>query len=263
MDKESVIASLQERVGETDFSAISRRSVESIIEPLMPTFADDEKVTDETWALPVALIKNFVGQSRHDIADAVKAAKAKQDEDMAKAVKDAVEAAKLEWEKGNKDPEPKPKPADPTDVDSIINKKLEEAIAGLTGKEGALGKLTDSFNTFITNFNAQRKAESEAEVKKRIYNSLEELGADKPAVIELAVEKLKIGENAEYADLLSQAKAEYESQYKRFYADGSQPFMGGGGEQTSSDSFKAFIDSKKKEADRQAEEAEALRKKFM
>ena len=50
MEKESLIASLKERIGETDFNAISRRSVETIIEPMLPLFADDEKVTEETFA---------------------------------------------------------------------------------------------------------------------------------------------------------------------------------------------------------------------
>ena len=265
MEKESLINSLKERIGENDFAAISRRSVETIIEPLLPMFADDEKVTEETYALPVALLKSFIGQSRHEIAEGVKAEKARLEADKDKAVKDAVAAALAGGGK-NKEPEPKPEPASepaPNDINGLIAAKVQEAFSGLTGKDGALGKLTESFNTFIDAYNKERELESTNDLKKRLTEALEGLGADQPAVVELAIEKLDFKGGKDYEALFGEAKSGYEELYKRLYANGPQPFAGVGSQETSKSGFKAYIARQQEIAEREAKDAEALRGKMM
>lgn len=264
MEKESLINSLKERIGENDFAAISRRSVETIIEPLLPMFADDDKVTDDTYALPVALLKSFIGQSRHDIADAVKAEKNRLDAEKDKAVKDAVDALKAEYENRDKGPDPKPadpKPAD-TDINGIVAAEVQKALQGLTGDDGALGKLTNSFNTFINDYNRRKTEETEASVRQRITKGLEELGADKGKVIELALRDLSFGDKS-YDDLFKEAKANYETLYKELYSNGPMPFAGGSGDADSVSGFKSFLQRKQELADRQEKDAEALRTKMM
>lgn len=266
MEKESLINSLKEKIGENDFNAISRRSVETIIEPLLPMFADDDKVTDETYAIPVALLKSFIGQSRHDIAEGIKAEKTRYEAEKEKAVNDAVAALRAEYEKKNK-PATEPKPAEKTepasdDINSIIAAKIQEAFSGLTGKDGALGKLTDSFNTFIDSYNKEREMENTNDLKKRLTGALEELGADQSAVVELAIEKLNF-KDKDYETLFIEAKSNYEELYKRLYANGPQPFAGGSSQESSDSGFKAYIARQQELANRQAEDAKALRGKMM
>ena len=216
MEKESLINSLKERIGENDFNAISRRSVETIIEPLLPMFADDEKVTDETYALPVALLKSFIGQSRHDIAEGIKSEKARLEADRQKTIDAAIEAAKLEWSKKNAqndDPKADPKPAsqEPADINAIIERKFE----ALMSKDGALGKLTEGFNTFINDYNKRRTEETEASLRQRIAKGLEDMGADKGKVIELALRDLKFDSEKSYDDLFKEAKDGYEALFRQ------------------------------------------------
>lgn len=262
MEKESLIASLKERIGETDFNAISRRSVETIIEPMLPLFADDEKVTEETYALPVAMLKSFIGQSRHDIAEAIKTEKANFETEKAKAVKDAVDAYKTSIDPPKKPESPVAQKGEPLDINGIVDQKLNDMIAGLTGDDGAIGKLTKSLNTFISSYNEQRQKETEAEIKTRLISRLEEMGADKPKVIELAIRDVKISEGKDFEDLLKDAKNSYEGLYKELYANGPQPFSGGGGE-ASDNSFKDFIGRQQELAKRQEEDAKALRTKMI
>ena len=264
MEKESLINSLKERIGENDFNAISRRSVETIIEPLLPMFADDEKVTDETYALPVALLKSFIGQSRHDIAEGIKSEKARLEADRQKTIDAAIEAAKLEWSKKNAqndDPKADPKPAsqEPADINAIIERKFE----ALMSKDGALGKLTEGFNTFINDYNKRRTEETEASLRQRIAKGLEDMGADKGKVIELALRDLKFDSEKSYDDLFKEAKDGYEALYKELYANGPMPFAGGSGEKDSDAGFQAYLKRKQEQADRQEKDAEALRTKMM
>lgn len=264
MEKESLINALKERIGEPDFNAISRRSIETIIEPLLPMFADDEKVTDETYAIPVAMLKSFIGQSRHEIAEGIKGEKARFEAEKAQAVKDAVEAYKLSIEPHKGDPKPAdPKPADPTDINTIIEQKMTAMMESLTGKEGALGKLSESFNTFITTYNAQRTEQTVADIRGRLTRDLEYLGADKSKVIELALDKVKIDEKSDYDTLFQSAKSNYESLYKELYANGPQPFAGGSSNNDSNTEFQAFLTRQKEEAERLAKDAEALRGKMV
>lgn len=266
MEKESLISSLKERIGENDFNAISRRSVENIIEPLMPLFADDEKVTEETYAIPVAMLKSFIGQTRHDIAASVKAEKdaleARQKEALAKAVKDAVDAERQKWESNNGAPDPEPA-GDPVDVDSVVERKIAEMMERLTGADGAIGKLTSTVETFIADAQERRKAEKEEDIKNRITASLQDMGADNETILELAIEKLKFGENPDYNTLLAQTKSEYETYYKKLYANGPAPFAGAPGESGSDKQFKDFIAKRQEEAEQQAKDAEALRGKMI
>lgn len=265
MEKESLINSLKERIGENDFNAISRRSVETIIEPLLPMFADDEKVTEETYALPVAMLKSFIGQSRHAIAEGIKSEKARLEADRQKTIDAAIEAAKLEWSKKNEQNddtkgEPKSEPKqDSTDINALIEKKFE----ALMSKDGALGKLTEGFNTFINDYNKRRTEETEASLRQRITRGLEDMGADKSKVIEIALRDLKFDNEKSYDDLFREAKDNYEALYKELYANGPMPFAGGSGEKDSNADFNAYLKRKQDEAARQEKDAEALRTKMM
>lgn len=270
MEKESLISSLKERIGENDFNAISRRSVENIIEPLLPLFADDEKVTEETYAIPVAMLKSFIGQTRHDIAASVKAERdaleSRQKEALAKAVKDAVDAERQKWEskngEGKKHPDPDPRDGTP-DVDSVVDRKISEMMEKLTGADGAIGKLTSTVETFIADAQKRRKAETEASIKERITSALAGMGADNDTILELAIEKLKFGDTPDYDALFAQAKSEYETYYKKLYANGPTPFAGAPGESGSDKQFKDFIARRQEEAEQQAKDAEVLRGKMI
>lgn len=263
MEKESLISSLKERIGENDFNAISRRSVETIIEPLLPMFADDEKVTEETYALPVALLKSFIGQSRHDIAEGIKAEKQRYESEKDQAVKDAVEAFKKTLEKEPPKDDKKDVKDGTPDFDAMVEQKFNAMLAGLTGEDGAIGKLSKSLNTFINDYNARQARERTDNMKTRVKEALLGLGADNETVLDIALGSVNFGAEKSYEDMLAEAKGGYESLYKKLYANGPTPFEGAPGETGSDKQFKDFIARRQEEAEKQVRDAEALRGKMI
>ena len=62
MEKEALIEGLKSKVGENDFGVLSGQTVDALVATFLPSFADDDKVTDETWKIPVEVVKNYAGQ---------------------------------------------------------------------------------------------------------------------------------------------------------------------------------------------------------
>lgn len=262
MEKESLIQALRERIGENDFAAISSRSVETIIEPLLPLFADDDKVTEQTYELPVALLRSFIGQSRHAIAESVKAERERLEGEKAQAVKDAVEAYRASHESGEAG-DPPAQGAAAVDVDALVERKFTDMVASLTGADGAIGRLTKSLDTFINDYNATREREREDGVRTRVREALENLGADNATVLDIALGGVDFKQDKSFEELLASAKGGYESLYKKLYANGPQPFAGAPGETGSDRQFEDFISRRKEESERQAKDAEVLRGKMI
>lgn len=269
MEKESLISALKERIGEPDFAAISRRSIETIIEPMMPMFADDEKVTEDTYAIPVAVLKSFIGQSRHDIAEGVKAEKSRFEAEKDKAVKDAVEAYKSSLTSTPSTAPHKTEGAN-DDVNAIIEQKMSEMLAGLTGKDGAIGKLTDSLNTFISDYNARQQQEKVENIRERVKSELVELedssvkdSIDVPFMVDMALRDVDFSQEKDYASLLAESKKRYEFYFQKFGPKNAAPFAGGAGGETPDASFQAYLKGRQAEADRQESDAKALREKMM
>ena len=271
MEKETLIQNLKAKVGETDFAVLSQRTIDSIVDPLLPSFADDEKVTEETYALPVNMLKSYIGQYRHDLAEGMKSGKTawetEQKAAQKKAIEDALAAAKAEWEKGKKteDPAEKKKPAT-EDIDKKIEDKFNLLLEGLTGKEGAIGKLSDTVNTFISGFEQRRKEDAVNKIRESLKSYLlDERLADREPVVNLAIKEMTIDEKSDLDTLKVEVEKKYEQLYKDFYGDGNGgPYAGGaGGGQDSNKAFDDFIKERKAQAEREAKDAEALTKLMM
>ena len=270
MEKETLIQNLKAKVGETDFAVLSQRTVDSIVEPLLPMFAEDEKVTDETYALPVNMLKSYIGQYRHDLAEGMKSGKTtwetEQKSIQKKAIEDALAAAKVEWEKGVKPVEkPIEKPAEP-DIDKKIEDKFNLLLDSLTGKEGAIGKLSDTVNTFISGFEQRRKEDVVNRIRESLKSYLlDERLADREPVVNLAIKEMTIDEKSDLDALKVEVEKKYEQLYKDFYGDvNGSPYAGGaGGGQDSNKAFEDFIKERQAQAEREAKDADALSKLMM
>ena len=66
MEKDILIQNLRTKVGEDNCKSISDKTFEGIANVYLPMFADDSKITDETWKFPVAALTEFAGQKRYD-----------------------------------------------------------------------------------------------------------------------------------------------------------------------------------------------------
>ena len=77
MEKEILIQNLRERLGADKSGVISDRTMDALAQEWLPQFADDSKITDETWKFPVLMLNNYAGQKLHD--DAATAEKLKKE----------------------------------------------------------------------------------------------------------------------------------------------------------------------------------------
>ena len=272
MEKESLIEGLRSRLGD-NATAVSDRSYDEIATAALPMFADDDKVTDDTWKVPVQMLSSLVGQYRHDVADGIAKGKdtwaAEQGEANKKAVADAVAKSKAEWEaslKDKKDKDPAEGSGDKKDADSNILEQVKTLLAEnnkqLLSEDGAIGKLTSSVNGFMENYNKQQKESLESGIRKQISDYLSDKGASYKPAVNLAIKNLEIGDNPDMDVLKLQAEKGYMSIVKDFYGDGGKPFGGTGTGGTGKGLVDDYIKQRAQEAQKEANDAEALRKSF-
>lgn len=274
MEKESLIEGLRSRLGD-NATAVSDRSYDEIAMAALPMFADDDKVTDDTWKVPVQMLSSLVGQYRHDVADGIAKGKdtwtAEQGEANKKAVAEAVAKAKAEWEaslkgkaagaaakaEGNDG-----KKNTNLDILEQVKSLLAENNKQLLSADGAIGKLTSSVNGFMENYNKQQKENLESGIRKQIADYLSNKGASYKPAVNLAIKNLEIGDNPDMDVLKLQAEKGYMSIVKDFYGDGGKPFGGTGTGGTGKGLVDDYIKQRAQEAQKEANDAEALRKSF-
>lgn len=269
MEKELFISTLKEKTGVDN---LSERTIDEVAAMFLPQFADDEKITDDLWKIPVQMVKTMSGQLRHDLSGGINAFKtqfeAENKDAQAKAIADAIAAAKADWEKNHPAPVP-PKPEPPKnepDIDQKIADAMAKAMAGLTGEDGALGKLSKQFGDYMAQVAEEKKAQSIATVRDQIRDYLIARGVEEDDyALEICLEKLEIGDKPDVAALKTKAEKDYEAIYKRMHKhDGAQPFNGGGGGGQNSDTeFQNFIKERSAKAAQEAKDAEELKKHMM
>ncbi len=268
MDKETLIQTLRDKVGETDFAVLSDRTIDNIVTPLLPMFSDDEKITDESYNLPLGILKSYIGQYRHDIAEGIKNGKAsweeEQKESVSKKIAEEIEKAKKEWESKNDTSK---------DTDSIKEKDAhltaeeitQKVIESLTGKGGALEKLTGTFSKFMEDYSEERKQKKMSQTRDVLRDYLiEHLGADRMPVVNLAIQDIEISDDSDIDSLKKDVKEKYEARYKEFYGDMPLSVRDGAyGAGDSVDEFKQYMkELEQREAD-SARDAEALKSQLI
>lgn len=278
MEKDILIQGLRTRIGEDDAKIISDKTFDGVATEVLPMFADDTKVTDETWKLPVALLKQFAGQKRFDEknftekfkTDYAKEFNTQHEKDVEARISAAVTKALEDYKKehpengGGKGNENGGGKDD--DLDAKVKNAVAEAIKGLTGEESEFGKLNKTMTTFLQSQQDREKADAKNRVKAELKKHLIDLKANNEACIDDALDDIEYGDSPKFEDLKQSAISAYEKRYKRYYADGGKPFGGksteGGGGDTSA-FVKDRIDQLKKEATESANYSSELEKTFV
>ena len=278
MEKDILIQGLRTRIGEDDAKIISDKTFDGVATEVLSLFADDTKVTDETWKLPVALLKQFAGQKRFDEktftekfkTDYAKEYNTQHEKDVETRISTAVAKALEDYKKehpengGGKDKENGGGKDD--DLDTKVKNAVAEAIKGLTGEESEFGKLNKTMTTFLQSQQDREKADAKNRVKAELKKHLLNLKANNEACIDDALDDIEYGDSPKFEDLKQSAISAYEKRYKRYYADGGKPFGGksteDGGDETST-YVKDRIDKLKKEAADSANYSSELEKTFV
>ena len=75
MEKELFQTTLLEKAKAANNNApidnLSERTISEVVGMFLPQFADDENITDESWAIPVQMVKTLSGQLRHDTSTGI------------------------------------------------------------------------------------------------------------------------------------------------------------------------------------------------
>lgn len=273
MEKEALIENLKEKVGENDFRVLSEQTVNALVDTFLPSFADDEKITDETWKMPVEVLKNYVGQYRHDLATKATEEKARLEREKEKAVNELVEKRleelKAEWEKAQKNTATE---VVPDKNKEVVNEDLEKSIIaklfGEDGKSGLIGGQLSMTAEFIANSRKTAEAEKISNIKRQLKDYLvKERRASREPVVNLALENLEITSESNIDEKKIEVEKIYEQRYKEFYADGGKPYGGdtaGGDIDGSPDKdVKAYLEAKRKADEERAEKLSNIRKTFV
>ena len=276
MEKDILIQNLRTKVGEDNCKVISDKTFDGIAESVLPMFADDSKITDDTYKLPVAALIQFAGQKRFDekeFTEKFKTEYATQHEkDVEERIRKAAEKALEDYKKehpdknddgkGGKsdDDDTKNKP----DIAELVKEEVKNAFKGLTGEDSELGKLTKTLTAMIQSQQDRDKTEVKNKVKAALKAHLVSLKANNEACIDDALDDIDFGDTPTFEGLKQSAISAYEKRYKRYYAGGGQPFggksTGGGGDENSF--VKSRLDKLKKEAEENASYAAEQEKTF-
>lgn len=267
MTQEELVSGLKERVGETSYSdqtfEVAAKSVQSL-------FADDGKVTDETWSIPVGILKGLQGQYNADVAHTVNSQKEKLAAENRIAQEKWREDFEAQWEKDHPaatSPASQPTPsADDDKIAKAVAAAMKEQNAKLFGEDGKSGILGE-MGEFLKQSKAQAAEAKVASIRKELKDYLVEKGASlkREPLINLTVKQMQLDENSDIDKAKLEVEKAYERNYKDFYADGGKPFGGdsaGGGATAADGNLKKYLEGKAEEAKKEAEAADSLRKKF-
>ncbi len=275
MEKEALIEELKTRVGENDFGVLSAQTVDALAATFLPSFADDEKITDDTWKLPIEVCRNYAGQYRHDLATKITEEKNRLEKENENSVKTLAEKQfeefKAEWEKANKTtPVDNKNNGSKGDTDAVT-KALEEynkKLFGEDGKSGLIGGQLSATSEFIANSKKAAEAEKISTIKQQLKDYLtKERKASREPVVNLAIGGLDIKTDSNIDELKIQVEKIYEGRYKEFYGDGGKPYGGdsaGGKDDGSPDEdVKVYLENKRKADEEKAKKVEAIKKSFV
>lgn len=240
MEKDILIQELRTKVGEDNCKVISDKTFDGIAESVLPMFADDSKITEETWKLPVATLIQFAGQKRFDEKaftekfkeDYAKEYGAQHEKDVENRIKSAVDKALDDYKKahpengGGNGGDGGNGGSTDDDLDAKVAKAVKEAMAGLTGADSDFGKMTATMTDFMKSQMEREKTATLNSVKSELKKHLIALKANNEACIDDALEDIKYGDNPTFEGLKQTAISAYEKRYKRYYADGGKPFGG-------------------------------------
>ena len=273
MEKNLLIQNLKSKAG---IDNLSDRTFEEVATAYLPMFAEDDKITDETWNLPVTILKTMSGQLRHEVAEGITKGKTQWETEQKtaqqKAIEDAVAAAKAEWEKNNpqnqqqqQQNQQQQQQQEPS-LDEKIAAAVAKAMEGVTGEEGSIGKIAKQFSDYMAKTEQEKKDAIVNKLREDLKSSLLDVRlADREPVVNLAVKELEIKEDSDFDKLKIEVEKKYEKLYKDFYGDtAGGPYAGGaGGGSNSNKEFEDYIKAQKAAAEKAAEEAKALEAELM
>ena len=227
MEKDILIQNLKTKVGEDNCKVISDKTFDGIAESVLPMFADDSKITDETWKLPVATLIQFAGQKRFDEKEFTEKFKADYAKEYAtqheKDVETRIAAATAKALEDYKKEHPENGGGNGNgnggsssdDLDAKVQEAVKKAMAGLTGADSEFGKMTATMTSFMKSQLEREKTAVLNSVKSELKKHLIALKANNEACIDDALEDIEYGENPTFEGLKQSGSEEPRRRHTR------------------------------------------------
>lgn len=274
MQKDILIQELRTRVGEDDAKVISDKTFDGFAENYLSLFEKDDEITDDTWKVPVAALKMFAGQKRHDDkvfterykseyeAQHQKDVDARIADATAKAIEEYKKAQKNEGDKGG-DGEGDGNKPDPNADDGMEERMRAFMENALKERDKQIEDFKNTIKEFTESQKQREKTARIGSVKSALKQYLLDLKAGNEACIDDALDGIDYGDEPSLEDFKQTAVAAYEKRYKRYYGDGGKPFGGesaggsGGGSGSIVKSHIERVQQQVKDAEDYAKETEA------
>lgn len=275
MTQEELVAGLKERVGNSSFQD---RTFEDVAKNALPLFADDSKVSDETWNIPVSIMKTINGQFSAEVASTINSEKERINAENKQAQEKWQKDFSAKWEREHskakavnaaRKADNEPVKTETGSEDDRIAKAVDAAMKaqsvklfGEDGNGGILGKIGD----FMRQTQQQTKEAKMRSMREDLKQYLIERGAStaREPLINLTVKQIELDENSDIDKAKLDVEKLYQKNYKSFYGDGGKPFGGSsaGAAGGPDENLKKYLQDKAEKTHAEAESAESLRKKF-
>lgn len=191
MEKEQILSTLTEKLGQTSFS---QQSLQTYVENNLP--AEGAEPDEAYWSRHISVLKSFQGQFNHDVAT--------------KVTEQA--SAKFEEYKKNWKPEPPKK-------DDVEPKEDSEVISALKKEIEDLKK----------QFSDNASKVTQAELLAKVKSSMKSQNATDAYVLDKTLQGKVLDATKSVEELTAAMLAEYDKEYKACRGDGAAPRMGEGG----------------------------------
>lgn len=190
MEKEQILSTLAEKLGQTSFS---QQSLQTYVDNNLPQ--EGTEPDEAYWSRHVAVLKSFQGQFNHDVAT--------------KVTEQAT--AKFEEFKKNWKPEPDEGNGDPD------------------GSSDEISALKKEFEDLKKQFSDSASKVTQAELMAKVKSSMKSQNATDAYVLDKTLQGKVLDATKSVDELVAAMLAEYDKEYKACRGDGAAPRMGTGG----------------------------------
>ena len=221
MEKEQIISTLKERIGQTSFSD---RSLSDYVDNNLPT--DGAEPDDAYWTKHTNILKSFGGQFSADVANTINAQIASKAEEYFGKNVDKLKA----FLKAH--PE--------IQIDGNTSTTVDKPNSA--GEDPKMKALEDKINDLIKERDEAKNLQKVATLVNGVKGKADELKVTRKALWEDACDKVMYAEGDTDVTFLDKVKIQYASDLKRYYGDGEKPYQNSGNPGGGSGGNKAVSD---------------------
>lgn len=210
MEKEQILSTLTEKLGNTSFS---QQSLQTYVENNLP--AQGTEPDDAYWTRHVNVLKSFQGQFNHDVAAKV------TEQSNAK-----FEEYKKNWKPTEQTPPPSP--------------------AQQGGGSEELNKLSEQIEALKKQFESAKNAQTQSELLAKVKEQMQKQNASDAYVLDKTLQGVSLDATKSIDELTREMLQKYDTEYKACRGDGAVPRTSASGEGQGKSFLDQMFEAKKR-----------------